>query len=331
MIGTPIQRRSFLTLLGGAAAAWPLAARAQQARMPVIGFLNAGTPETSVDRIRAFHQGLKEAGYVEGDNVTILYRWAEDQVERLPALAADLTQRQVAVIATFGTAPALTAKAATTKIPIIFAVSEDPVRLGLVASLARPGGNLTGFNFLGNELVAKRLELLRAMVPSAVKIAVLANPAIPASEPMLRDPEAAAETLGLRLQVLNVSNSREINAAFASFVRERPDALFVGAGFLFFSRRVQLVHLASRHAVPASYQGREWVEVGGLMSYGADLTGAYRHIGAYAGRILRGAKPPDLPVVQSSKFELVINAETARLLDLSVLPTLLTIADEVIE
>jgi putative ABC transport system substrate-binding protein len=264
-----MHRRSLITLLGGVAALPLLAPRsmhAQQRPMPVIGFLTSGTPETSVDRIRALQQGLRDAGYVEGENLAILYRWAKNQQDRLPALAADLVRRRVAVLATFGTAPALAAKAATRTIPVVFAVAEDPVKVGLVASLARPGGNLTGFNNLGTELVAKRLELLRALVPNAVKIAVLADPAVPVTEPILRDTGAAAETLGLQLQVLNVSNSSEINAAFATFARERPDALFIGGGYLFFSRRVQLVHLASRYAVPASYQGREWVEIGGLMS-----------------------------------------------------------------
>src|SRR2546425_1321097 len=252
-----LHRREFITLLGGAAAAWPLAARAQQPALPVIGFLNAGSPETNVDRLRAFHQGLKEAGFVEGDNVTILNRWAENHGERLPTLATDLVRRQVAVLATFGTAPALAAKAVTTTVPIVFSVSDDPVKLGLATSLARPGGNLTGFNFLATELVAKRLELLRELVPAAVKVAVLVDPAAPPTEPTLRELEAAAGAMGLRIQTFNASSSGEINAAFAALARERPDALFVGSGFLFGSRRLQLVHLASRHAVAASYSSRE--------------------------------------------------------------------------
>jgi putative ABC transport system substrate-binding protein len=281
--------------------------------------------------MRAFHQGLKEAGFVEGDNVTILHRSAETQTDRLPALAAELVRRRVAVLVSFGTAPGLAAKAATRTIPVVFAVGEDPVRLGMVASLARPGGNATGYNFLAFELVAKRLELLRELVPGIAKVAVLVDPAVPATTTTLRDLEPAARALGLQLQVLNASTSGEINAAFAALARERPDALFVASGALFASRRVQLVNLASRHALPVSYGGREFVEAGGLMSYAANAAEAYRHIGAYAGRILKGTKPADLPVVQSSRFELVINAETARLLGLTVPPTLLAIADEVIE
>jgi putative ABC transport system substrate-binding protein len=323
-----MRRRQFITLLGGAAAL-PLAARAQPA-MPVIGFLGTDSPDTNADTLRAFHLGLKEAGYVEGDNVTILYRWAERHVDRLPGLAADLARR-VAVLATFGNAPALAAKAATTTVPIVFAVSEDPVSFGLVASLARPGGNLTGVNYLSAELAAKRLELLRELVPRAVKVAVLVDPAIPPTATTLRDVEVAARSMGLQIQVFNASNSAEINAAFATLARERPDALFVAPGFLFNSRRVQLTQLAAHHSVPATYSGRNYAEAGGLMSYGASLMDTCRQIGAYSGRILKGTKPADLPVVQSSKFELVINAETARMLGITVPPTLLATADEVIE
>ena len=324
-----LKRREFITLLGGAAVAWPLAARAQQPGMPVIGFLGASTPEMNLERMRAFHLGLKETGYVEGDNVTILYRWAENHVDRLPDLVADLARRQVAVLATYGNAPALAAKAATTTVPIVFAVTEDPVRSGLVVSLARPGGNLTGINTLSTELAAKRLGLLHELVPGAVKVAVLVDPASPPTKTTLREVEIAARAVRLPIQVLNASTSDEIDAAFATLARERPDALFVGPGFLFTSRRVQLVHLATLHKVPATYSQRQFAEIGGLMSYGSPDT--HRQLGVYAGRILKGAKPADLPVVQSSKLELVINAQTARLLGLTVPPSLLARADEVIE
>jgi putative ABC transport system substrate-binding protein len=326
-----IGRREFIATLGGAATAWSLAARAQQPAMPVIGFLHPTTPDPNVDLLRAFRQGLKEAGYVEGENVAIEYRWAENKIDRLPALAAELVRRQVAVIATTGPAAASAAKAATTTIPIVFLTGADPVESSLVASLARPGGNLTGINVLTIELTAKRLELLRELVPAATRVAVLVNPAGVAPETMLRDVEAAARAMGLQIQVLNAGTSREINAAFAGFVRERPDALFVGPDPFFISRRVQLVHLASRHAVPAAYTGRDYAVAGGLMSYGSNLTDAFRQVGVYTGRILKGVKPADLPVVQASKFELVINAETARMLGLTVPDKLLVAADEVIE
>jgi putative ABC transport system substrate-binding protein len=299
--------------------------------MPVIGLLHPTSPDTLAGRLRGFYRGLKDTGFVEGENVTIVYRWAEGQNDRLPALAAELVRRQVSVIAAFGPA-AFAAKAATTTIPIVFNVAEDPVRLGLVASLARPGGNLTGFNFLVAELAAKRLELLRELVPAAARVAVLVNPADAASsETTMKDVEAAARAIGLQIQVLKASTSREINAAFATFVRERPDALFVGSDPFFSTRRVQLANLASHHSIPATYGLRNYAEAGGLMSYGTNNTDAWHQIGVYAGRILKGTKPAELPVMQATKFELVINAETARMLGLEIPPTLLARADEVIE
>jgi putative ABC transport system substrate-binding protein len=328
-----MKRREFITLLGGSAVAWPLAARAQQPAMPVVGFLNPTSPATNGDRLRAFRQGLKDTGYVEGENVAIEYRWAENQMDRLPALAAELVRRQVSVIAaTGGLDSALAAKTATTTIPIVFSVTEDPVRLGLVASLARPGGNLTGINIFTGELGAKRLGLLRELVPAATRVAVLVNPADAANaESTESDVAAAARTMGLQIQIFKASTTREIDAAFVTFVRERPDALLVGGDPFFRTRRVQLANLASHHSIPATYALRDYAEAGGLMSYGSNLTDSYRQVGVYTGRILKGAKPADLPVVQASKFELVINAQTARMLGLSVPPTLLATADEVIE
>ena len=329
-----VRRRELIALLGGAAAAWPLAARAQQPAMPVIGFLDTRSPDTWIeDRLRAFRQGLKDTGYVERENVAIEYRWGENQVDRLPELAAELVRRQVAVLVTTGGAPALAAaKAATTTIPIVFVVAEDPVRLGFVASLARPGGNATGINIFTIELAAKRLELLRELVPAASRIAVLVNPTGgPSAETTVRDVEAAARALGLQIQVFNVSTIREIDAAFATFARERPDALFVPGDPFLSGRRVQLAQLAAFHRLPATYPLRDYAEAGGLMSYGPSITDAWRQIGVYTGRILKGAKAAELPVVQPNKFEFVINAGTARMLGLTVPPTLLAIADEVIE
>ena len=327
-----MKRREFITLLGGAVA-WPLTAGAQQPALPVIGLLDPRSPDTLADVLRAFHRGLKETGYVEGENVAMLYRWAENQIDRLPELATELVRRRVAVIAATGAiASASAAKAATTTVPIVFIVNDDPVRLGLVASLARPGGNATGINFFSAELVAKRLELLRELVPGAARVAVLVNPAAPASaETTVRDVAAAARAMGLQIRVLNASTSREIDAALATFVRERPDALFVGPDSFFLSRRVQLTNLAVAHEVPATYSSRDFAEVGGLMSYGTSIADSWRQVGVYAGRILKGAKPADLPVVQATKFELVINAQTARMLRLTVPDALLARADEVIE
>jgi putative ABC transport system substrate-binding protein len=326
-----MRRREFIRLLGGAAAAWPLAARAQPA-IPVIGFLHPTSPDAFPDRLRGFRQGLKETGYVEGENVMISYRFAENQIDRLPAMAGELVHNQVAVIAAANSPAALAAKAATTTIPIVFIAPEDPVRLGLVASLARPGGNLSGINLLSGELAAKRLELLRQLVPGAARVAVLVNQAnVASTETTVRDVEVAARAIGLQIRVLKASTSHEIDAAFATLARERSDTLFVGNDPFFTSRRVQLAILAAHHSIPSTYGTREIAEVGGLMSYGANIPDGWRQAGAYVGRILKGAKPADLPVVQSTKFELVINLRTARMLGLTVPPTLLATADEVIE
>ena len=325
-----ISRRALIGLFGGAAT-WPLAARAQQAGMPVVGLLHPASPDAVLaNRLRGLRQGLKEAGFVEGENVTIEQRWAENQMDRLPELAAALVRRQVSVIAAFGAA-AFAARAATTTIPIVFGVPDDPVRHGLVSNLARPGGNLTGINFFVAELTAKRLGLLRELLPAANRVAVLVNPTSPEAETTLRDVEPAARALGLQIRVLNASTSREINEAFATFVREQPDALFVASDPFFQTRRVQLAALAARHAVPTAFSVRDYAEAGGLMSYGTDVTDAWRQVGLYTGRILKGEKPADLPVVQSTRFELVINAETARMLGLTVPDKLLATADEVIE
>ena len=327
-----MKRREFITLLGGAAA-WPLAVRAQQVAMPVIGYLNSVTPEGYPSGyLPALRRGLKESGYVESENVAIEYRWAENQPERLAALAADLVRRQVKVIVAWGPLASMAAVRATATISIVFAVPEDPVRLGLVASLARPGGNLTGINWFAGEVTAKRLGLLRELVPGAARVAVLVNPAdAKYTEATLREVGPSARAMGLQTQVVKASTIREINEAFATFVHDRPDALFVGTDPFFNGRRTQLVHLSTRHAIPTSYPARDYAEVGGLMSYGANIADAWRQCGSYTGRILNGAKPSDLPVVQSSKFELVINVQTATMLGLTVPQALLVAADEMIE
>ena len=327
-----MRRRDVIALLGGTALAWPRVVRAQRAGIPVIGFLNSASPDARTDRMRAFRLGLKEAGYVEDENVAIEYRWAENELDRLPALAADLVRRRVAVIVAGSLPPIVAARASTTTIPIVFIAAEDPVGLGLVTSLARPGGNLTGVNFFNLEVAAKRLGLLQQLAPTAVRVALLVNSAnARITEVELREVEPAARALGLQVQLLSADSSSEIDAAFASLERERPDALFVGTGPFFTSRRLQLVQLATRLAVPASFGGREYAEVGGLMSYGASIVDAYGQAGAYTGRILKGAKPADLPVVQSTRFELVINLRTAKALALQIPPTLRALADEVIE
>jgi putative ABC transport system substrate-binding protein len=327
-----MKRRQFITLLGGAAA-WPLAARAQQPALPVVGVINGSSLDSNPRNGAAFRKGLNEAGYVEGQNVMVEYHSLEGQYDRLPALIADLIRRRVAVIATPGSMPAtLAANAATATIPIVFGVTEDPVKLGLVASLARPRGNATGINSFGQEVVAKRLGLLHDLVPKAVRVAVLVNPANASSaESTLRDMQEAAPTIGLQIQMLNATTIGEIDAAFATLAHERPDALFVAPDQFFGSRRGQFATLATRDRIPATYSNRDMVAAGGLMSYGTDLADMYRQVGVYTGRILKGAKPADLPVVQSTKFELVINLQTARALGIEVPPGLLATADEVIE
>jgi putative ABC transport system substrate-binding protein len=327
-----LKRREFIWLLGGVAT-WPLAARAQQPAIPVVGFLNPQSPESYAEPMRAFRRGLKDAGYIEGENIAIEYRWADNQYDQLPALAAELVRRRVAVIAAGGgLLSALAAKAATATVPIIFSIADDPVAHGLVANLAPPGGNLTGVNFLSIELAAKRLELLRELVPAATRVAILVSRTNEANTQVtLREVETVARRFSLQIQTFHADTDREIDAAFQSLVRERPDALFIAITPFFIARRVQLVQLAAFHRIPTSYGSRDFAEVGGLMSYGASLQDAYHQIGIYAGRILKGARPADLPVVQATKLELVVNHQTARMLDLTVPPTLLATADEVIE
>ena len=325
-----MKRREFISLLGGAAA-WPLAARAQQPAMPVIGFVQSGSLDAR--RIAAFRSGLNETGFVEGQNVTVEYHWLDGQFDHLSSLMGDLVRRRVAVLATpGGNLAAQAAKAATTTIPIVFGVGEDPVKLGLVASLARPGGNATGINMFSQEVTAKRLGLLHELVPKAVRVAVLVNPAnVPTTALALRDIPEAARTIGLQIQVFNASTSHEIEAAFATIVRDQADALFVAPDAFFVSRRVQFVTLATRYGIPAAHTTREEVEAGGLMSYGTDPRDMFRQAGVYTGQILKGAKPADLPVVQLTKFEFVINLQTARALGLEVPNSIQLLADEVIE
>jgi putative tryptophan/tyrosine transport system substrate-binding protein len=326
-----MRRRDFITFAGSTVMAWPLAARAQQTALPVIGFLNPTSPDGMTERLRALRQGLKETGYVEGENLLVEYGWAEGQYDRLPAMAAELVRRRVAVIVAIPIPAAIAAKSATAKIPIVFYVGGDPVELGLVASLNRPGGNATGVNYFVAELGPKQLELLHELLPTAVRIGLMVNPTNVNVEGSTKDVTAAAATMGLQIDIVQASDSREIEAAFATLVRNRADALVIGADPFFTSRRLQLATLATRHAIPAITGNREFVEAGGLMSYGTSLTEAQRQLGAYTGRILKGAKPNELPVAQSIKFELVINLPTARALGLDVPPTLLARADEVIE
>jgi putative tryptophan/tyrosine transport system substrate-binding protein len=327
-----MRRREFITLLGGAAA-WPLAARAQQPAMPLVGFINWGSPDAATSFGAAFRKGLAETGYVEGQNVTVEYHWLDGRYERLPSLMAELVRRRVDVIATPGATPAaLAAKAATTTIPIVFGVAEDPVKLGLVASLAKPGGNATGINFFAQEIVAKRLGLLHELVPKAVRVAVLVNPANAfTAETTVQAMPEAARAIGVQIRVLKASTSREIEVAFASFMTEPADALFVAADGFFNSRCVQFATLAARQAIPTAHANRQAVEAGGLMSYGTDIADMFRQVGVQTGQILKGAKAAELPVLQSTKFDFVINLQTARALGIEVPNSVQSLADEVIE
>ena len=326
-----MKRHEFITLIGSAAAAWPLAARAQQAAMPVIGYLNSGSPESDAPRLTGLRRGLNESGYVEGRNVVIEYRWAGNQADRLPALAADLVQLRVAVIVASGPPSTFAAKAATTSIPIVFGVGADPVQLGLVAGLNRPGGNVTGFNAYSGETGGKGLALLHELVPSAATIGFLENPTNTISELTMRDVLAAAPVVGVKVQILKASTDREIDAAFVSLVQARTGALLVGGDVFFHSRLEHIVGLAARHAIPTMCQVPEFVVAGGLISYGTSLIEEYREVGLYTGRILKGEKPADLPIMQATKFGLSINLKTAKALGLTVPDKLLALTDEVIE
>jgi putative tryptophan/tyrosine transport system substrate-binding protein len=330
-MATTIGRRQFISALGGGAVAWPVAARAQQPVLPIVGFLRSTSPADSANLIAALRHGMNEVGYVEGQNVLIEYRWAERQTDRLPALAADLVGRQVAVIIAGGLLAIMACKGATATIPIVFSIGSDPVKDGFVASLNRPGGNLTGVVFINSVLGAKRLELLRQLVPKATIIGVLMSPNDSDAEAQQRDVLAAAQAIGQRLIVLKVSSDRDIEAAFATFVQRGVDALFVATGAFMLSNREQIVALAARHALPACYFLKQFVTAGGLMSYGTSITDAYRQAGVYVGRILKGENPANLPVIQSTKFEFVINLKTAKKLDLEIPPNLLALADDVIE
>jgi len=327
-----MRRREFITLLGGAAAGWPLAARAQQPPTPVVGYLYSGAPEAGAPMLAAFRKGLSEVGFSEGRNVEIEYRWANNEPERLPELAADLVRRRVTVIVSPGTSPAtLAAKASTTTIPIIFRTGGDPIELGLVTSLNRPGGNVTGVGAMSAEVGTKRLGILHQLLPNATRIAALVNPNDASAQPVIRTLQAAASAIGRQVDLLNANNRHDIDVAFASLIKRRTDALLVAPQGLFINRRVQIVTQAARHAVPAIYPAREFAEIGGLMSYGSNATEQFRQTGIYTGRVLKGEKPAEMPILLASKFEFVINVQTAKVLDLEIPPTLLALADEVIE